>query len=62
MDEKLLTITEVASLCGVARNTVSKWAKAGKMPAPAKPGPAPRWSRAVIEEWLNPSKKEKAHE
>jgi len=62
MDCKLLNAKEVASLCGVDRSTIARWLKAGGMPAPIRPGRAPRWSRAVIENWLNPNPKEKAHD
>ena len=48
-----LTLTEVATICGVDRTTILRQAKRGTFPAPAKVGAQYRWSQSVIEKHLN---------
>lgn len=38
MAEPMLTAAEAAEMFGVSRETVTKWAKAGKLPAVQTPG------------------------
>lgn len=62
MEPQLLTVSDVAARCGVTRQTLMRWLRKGECPQPTKPGVKPRWSSAVIENWLNPNPKEQTHE
>ncbi len=62
---KLLTVKEVAELCGVSTRTITRMVDAGKMPSPVRLGGAVRWNREELEAWIasgcqSPSSKEAA--
>lgn len=48
-----LTVSDVARICGVHRDTVRIWHKAKGMPAPLSTSGAIRWSRLDIKDWLH---------
>lgn len=65
MSEKLLTRKDVAKILNVAPLTVSRWAKADRIPKPiAWPGREPRWREsevyAKIDEWSSAERMERA--
>jgi excisionase family DNA binding protein len=47
---RFLTRTEVARLLGVSPNTVSRWAREGRLPCQMTLGGHRRFDRAVVEE------------
>jgi excisionase family DNA binding protein len=47
---RFLTRTEVARLLGVSPNTVSRWAREGRLPCLMTLGGHRRFDRAVVEE------------
>ncbi len=50
---ELLTLPQVAKLCGVSQRTVWGWAVAGISPPPLKIGKGTvRYSRRAYEEWI----------
>lgn len=49
---KLLTVREVAELCGVSARTIFRLSDAGKMPKPIRLGTAVRWNAEAIQEWI----------
>ncbi len=48
----LLTVKEVAELCGVSTRTITRMVEAGKMPSPVRLGAAVRWNREEVESWI----------
>ena len=53
-DDPLLTCVEVAELLRVDPKTVSRWAKAGRLPSIKTPGGHVRFRRSVVEPLLSP--------
>jgi excisionase family DNA binding protein len=54
-----MTITEIAELLGVQRNTLTAHRTRGKMPPPDRQfGRTPLWRRSTIEKW-RPAAKDK---
>jgi predicted DNA-binding transcriptional regulator AlpA len=50
---ELLTLREVAALCGVSQRTVWGWAESGISPPPLKIGKGTvRYSRRAYEQWI----------
>lgn len=50
--QRLLTVTELADLVGVPRQTVYTWASRGGGPIPIKVGRHLRYRPADVEAWL----------
>lgn len=55
MSEELLTTRQVAELAKVSRQTVSRWASEGKLPAVTLPGGQLRFSKVDIDAMLTPT-------
>jgi excisionase family DNA binding protein len=53
-DDPLLTSVEVAALFRVDPKTVTRWAKAGRLPFVKTPGGHVRFRRSAVEALLNP--------
>lgn len=55
MDNKSLLIdgTELAKLLRVSKRTLGRMLEDGKLPDPVASFAQPRWSRTVIEQWVN---------
>jgi excisionase family DNA binding protein len=53
-DDPLLTSVEVAALFRVDPKTVTRWAKAGRLPFVKTPGGHARFRRSAVEALLNP--------
>ena len=52
IEDRYITIKEVAELLRVCRASIYSWAKAGLFPQPIKFGTASRWSLQEIEDWV----------
>ena len=50
--QRLLTVPEVAEICGVAPETVRRMTDRGAMPAPVRLGRAVRYRLDQIESWI----------
>jgi excisionase family DNA binding protein len=48
----LLTVDDVATLCGVSTRHILRLSDAGKMPRPLKLGRLSRWRRDEIDRWI----------
>jgi excisionase family DNA binding protein len=48
----LLSATELAGLLGISRSKVFSMLSAGQLPPSVKLGNCRRWSRAVVEKWI----------
>jgi excisionase family DNA binding protein len=51
----LLTTSEVAEMCQVTSNTVSRWVREGRIAAITLPGGKLRFRRSDVEEMLTPN-------
>lgn len=51
-DEPLMSVTEVAAVCGVSRHTVYHWNRAGNGPARLRVGRYSRYRRSDVEAFL----------
>ena len=49
---KLLTVPEVAEICGIAPETVRRMTDRGAMPAPVRLGRAVRYRLSDLESWI----------
>lgn len=49
---ELLTVRQVAALCGCSTRHCYRLSDGGLMPRPRKLGALVRWSRAEIESWI----------
>lgn len=49
---KLLSVREVAELCGVSQRTIFRLSDAGKMPKPIRLNTSVRWNREEVELWI----------
>ena len=49
---KLLTVPEVAEICGIAPETVRRMTDRGAMPKPVRLGRAVRYRLADLEDWI----------
>ena len=49
---KLLTVLEVAEICGIAPETVRRMTDRGAMPKPVRLGRAVRYRLSDIESWI----------
>ncbi len=60
-DKKWYTISEAAKYLGVSPDTLRRWEKAEKIPAPKRTaGGARRYSKELLDQILSGGKKEKA--
>lgn len=50
---KLLTVPEVAEICGIASETVRRMTDRGAMPKPVRLGRAVRYRLSDLESWIN---------
>ncbi|WIM07978.1 helix-turn-helix domain-containing protein [Trueperella bernardiae] len=55
MCDELLTTRQVAELAKVSRQTVSRWASEGKIPAVTLPGGQLRFSKVDVDAMLTPT-------
>lgn len=63
MGDRLLKLEEVAQACGLAKGTVQRWEKEGRIPKRvAFPGKHPRWLESDILAWMNAMKQEEKAE
>ena len=53
MTKKLLTVPEVAEICGIASETVRRMTDRGAMPKPVRLGRAVRYRLSDLESWIN---------
>jgi excisionase family DNA binding protein len=51
-DTLLLTVSEVARLCGCSPRTIHRLSDGGKMPRPVKIGALVRWEREALYNWI----------
>ena len=51
-EDRLLDVSEVASLLGVSARGVWRWRDAGSIPAPVTLGRLVRWRHSEIMEWI----------
>lgn len=51
--EPLLSVDDVAELCGVPRRTVERWLYEGRAPVSVKCGRYRRFRRSAVETWLD---------
>ena len=51
MDDKFLTVKQVAKLLGISRASVYGWAKSGTFPPQRKFSRSSRWSEREILQW-----------
>lgn len=49
---KLLTIRELAELCGLSTRTIFRLVDSGKVPQPIRLGKAIRWNSEEVEKWI----------
>ena len=49
---KLLTVPEVAEICGIAPETVRRMTDRGAMPKPVRLGRAVRYRLSCLENWI----------
>jgi excisionase family DNA binding protein len=52
VNDRLLTVREVADLLSVSTETVLRWVRQGKLPAIRLPGGAIRIWESALERWL----------
>jgi excisionase family DNA binding protein len=50
---RMLTVDEVARVCGISRATAYRHAHDGLMPSPVKIGRGTRWHEHEITQWLD---------
>jgi excisionase family DNA binding protein len=50
--DRLLSVREVAAVCGFSPRTVYRLADRGALPRPRKCGALVRWSRREISDWI----------
>lgn len=58
-DDVFLTVTEVAEMIGVHRNTVKNWIEEGALPAWRTPGNHYRISKSALYSWLKERERER---
>jgi len=56
MEEKLLTINELANIVGFRKSTIYKFIKKGKFPKQIKIGKSSRWKLSDIQNWIKNQK------
>ena len=54
---QLLTSRDLARLCGVTDRTLRNWRRDGDLPRQMALSGRPRWSRAVVDAWLEGRKR-----
>jgi len=52
IEDRYITIKDVAERLRICRASIYSWAKAGMFPQPKKFGSSSRWSLLEIEEWV----------
>jgi prophage regulatory protein len=59
--DRLIPFPQVAAIAGLKRTRIYAMIRAGKFPAPYKPGGAgSRWSEAEVRAWLEKVKEDRA--
>ena len=51
-ESALLTVRQVATICGCSPQTVYRLSSDEKMPPPVRLGTLVRWSRLAVEDWI----------